>query len=577
MSVHSSQSRDALISVRLVVADHYQAPPITGVDPLVSDFSGYSIKKVPVIRVFGSTPAGQRVCLHVHGIFPYIYVPLPAGEKDGFVYRLAASLDKAINISMQQGNAAIQHVYKAVMVSGIPMYGYHPRQHTFVKIYFYNPFMVKRAADLLQGGAVMNKILQPHESHTNYVLQWMMDYNLQGMNEIHLSHAMFRQGKIEDEYEDMEPIITPPWKQKRRHVSMDSSLNSEPDASAVISNYLKLPPDQRTFHVDEMEECLKTNKDISRQSTSELEIDAVAADIINHQDVSGNAMNPGLVALWEDERIRRRQNGIEDPLTPPGSPTRDPKVHEKSESEKFWFDRLCKAIEHKKLNETLNDSPDVDDPDATINLDKKLRPHVYAVESTDHDVTHLPGATQLDPHIQSLSDSILNVTASNKSNVMEDTFNKTSYGDETVVDEELILTQMESGDNESDSDDDLDEELVDMLADLATEAKETVATSSGTQSSSNNDDEVFKTPKSMKPLSQHSSQGKGSGKKLSKVVADALEEEEEQESLEMSQVVWDTTEGDEDDEWDELDKTLMENFAKDLEPENCDDMEDMFK
>ena len=116
-----------------------------------------------------------------------------------------------------------------------------------------------------------------------------------------------------------------------------------------------------------------------------------------------------------------------------------------------------------------------------------------------------------------------------------------------------------------------------MLADLATEAKETVATSSCTQSSSNNDDEVFKTPKSMKPLSQHSSQGKGSGKKLSKVVADALEEEEEQESLEMSQVVWDTTEGDEDDEWDELDKTLMENFAKDLEPENCDDMEDMFK
>ena len=41
---------------------------------------------------------------------------------------------------------------------------------------------------------------------------------------------------------------------------------------------------------------------VSRQSTSELELDAVAADIINHQDVTGAAMNPGLVALWEDER-----------------------------------------------------------------------------------------------------------------------------------------------------------------------------------------------------------------------------------------------------------------------------------
>ena len=59
------------------------------------------------------------------------------------------------------------------------MYGYHARQHTFIKIYLYNPFMVKRASDLLQHGAVMNKVLQPHESHTNIVLQFFMDYNLQ--------------------------------------------------------------------------------------------------------------------------------------------------------------------------------------------------------------------------------------------------------------------------------------------------------------------------------------------------------------------------------------------------------------
>ena len=59
------------------------------------------------------------------------------------------------------------------------MYGYHAKQHTFIKIYLYNPYMVKRASDLLQHGAVMNKVLQPHESHTNIVLQFFMDYNLQ--------------------------------------------------------------------------------------------------------------------------------------------------------------------------------------------------------------------------------------------------------------------------------------------------------------------------------------------------------------------------------------------------------------
>ena len=59
------------------------------------------------------------------------------------------------------------------------MYGYHAKQHTFIKIYLYNPYMVKRASDLLQHGAVMNQVLQPHESHTNLVLQFFMDYNLQ--------------------------------------------------------------------------------------------------------------------------------------------------------------------------------------------------------------------------------------------------------------------------------------------------------------------------------------------------------------------------------------------------------------
>ena len=68
------------------------------------------------------------------------------------MYRLSASLDKAINISMGQSNAKVHYVYKvrkinielsyggkmsvvqAVKVSGVPMYGYHPRQHTFVKV-----------------------------------------------------------------------------------------------------------------------------------------------------------------------------------------------------------------------------------------------------------------------------------------------------------------------------------------------------------------------------------------------------------------------------------------------------------
>lgn len=63
--------------VRLNCIDHYQATP-TRYDPLLrkdSDLSHAAKQpKVPVIRVFGSTETGQKVCAHIHGAFPYLYV-----------------------------------------------------------------------------------------------------------------------------------------------------------------------------------------------------------------------------------------------------------------------------------------------------------------------------------------------------------------------------------------------------------------------------------------------------------------------------------------------------------------------
>ena len=75
--------------VRLNCIDHYQATP-TRYDPHLrrDDYRLEPNKqpKVPVIRVFGSTETGQKVCAHVHGAFPYLYIeyrgPLdkPTGE-----------------------------------------------------------------------------------------------------------------------------------------------------------------------------------------------------------------------------------------------------------------------------------------------------------------------------------------------------------------------------------------------------------------------------------------------------------------------------------------------------------------
>lgn len=66
-----------LFRVRLNCVDHYQASP-TRFDPqLRRNVAASQINnepKVPVIRVFGSTETGQKVCAHIHGAFPYLYI-----------------------------------------------------------------------------------------------------------------------------------------------------------------------------------------------------------------------------------------------------------------------------------------------------------------------------------------------------------------------------------------------------------------------------------------------------------------------------------------------------------------------
>ena len=62
-----------------------------------------------------------------------------------------------------------------------------------------------------------------------------------------------------------------------------------------------------------------------------------------------------------------------------------------------------------------------------------------------------------------------------------------SYLDETVVDEEFIMTQL-TGNDASESDSDVDEELVDILADLAVDAKKDMEPPTDS-------DDMFKTPK----------------------------------------------------------------------------------
>jgi hypothetical protein len=67
--------------VRVTAVDWTMAKPLKLFDrthsAILASAGGQPLplSAVPVVRVFGATPAGQRCCVHVHQAFPYCYVP----------------------------------------------------------------------------------------------------------------------------------------------------------------------------------------------------------------------------------------------------------------------------------------------------------------------------------------------------------------------------------------------------------------------------------------------------------------------------------------------------------------------
>ena len=81
-----------MFSLRIVSTSHYQAEPLQDLDVLYSSFRSTDVRRVPILRIFGATPAGDwQACVRrgrvkvVWGLF-FWYVminDLPWGESGG--------------------------------------------------------------------------------------------------------------------------------------------------------------------------------------------------------------------------------------------------------------------------------------------------------------------------------------------------------------------------------------------------------------------------------------------------------------------------------------------------------------
>lgn len=189
--------------------DSYQMPPTVfdrASPPGAPQGSAHSYHQVPVLRVYGSLPTGHNILVHVHGIFPYLYIPY---EKEG-CFDLQMRLERAVEESLSRKKddkdppedvdelTVFKYIAHVSVVKGVPFYGYHVGHKPFFKIYLLNPSYLNRLSDLLRNGA-LGKKLDVYEAHIPYGLQLLADFNLFGCAWLKLQELFIRIPVLNDD------------------------------------------------------------------------------------------------------------------------------------------------------------------------------------------------------------------------------------------------------------------------------------------------------------------------------------------------------------------------------------------
>ncbi|TFK30449.1 hypothetical protein FA15DRAFT_607802 [Coprinopsis marcescibilis] len=239
------------------------------------------LPKSPVLRVYGNSSVGTKTCVHIHQVFPYFYLDylgsLHPKEVKHYTRRLTHSLNHAIALSLKRNPASpsSQHIRAAILVKGIPFYGFHPSYSPFLKVLVADPALVGRATTILRSGIVMKTRFQIYESHVSFPLQFLCDFGLYGCGFMDISGG---------------------WER-----CTDDAVDAQ------------LPEFKRSPHY--------------RQSRLPLEVDIIAPQILNRHNLSARTMRyqsgvtrpdsvpneqlvVGVKELWEDERNRRRAKGL---------------------------------------------------------------------------------------------------------------------------------------------------------------------------------------------------------------------------------------------------------------------------
>lgn len=153
------------LSVLINQIDYTLAPP----GPLDNS----SLSRLPIIRVYGASSAGQKACVHIHQVYPYFFIEYTAKVTPDSVHRyitkLSLSLNHAIALSLRRNPSKSQYIRAIILVKGVHFYGFHSSYTPFLKIHLVDPALMNRAVTLMQSGTIMRTKFRVFEDRKSVV------------------------------------------------------------------------------------------------------------------------------------------------------------------------------------------------------------------------------------------------------------------------------------------------------------------------------------------------------------------------------------------------------------------------
>ena len=117
----TSNIENSVFSCRVFHCDYYLTKPLDKYDVAFSEFKGKPSKYCPVIRLFGSLQNGEKCCVHIHGVFPYLLI-CSHGPKTAITRQYLRHLTKSIDLALRVSFGAPRdtcYVFKITVVEAM--------------------------------------------------------------------------------------------------------------------------------------------------------------------------------------------------------------------------------------------------------------------------------------------------------------------------------------------------------------------------------------------------------------------------------------------------------------------------